>query len=352
MSFLISAWTVGLILAMLSLSAYVSYKVFRFPDITVDGTFTLGAAASLSLMVYANKLPAEYAFLKPIITNPIGATVVATLAGALAGAVTGVLHAYFKLEGLLAGILVMTGLYSINLLVMGNKSTVFTPSDGSVQTLMQYAHKFGKLFGFEGADQKLEWSVGGWSWTVSSQDVSVLLTVAAITVALGVALFLFFKTNLGTAMRATGDNPQMIRALGVNTGGMVILGLAMSNGLAALSGALFAQLGQNGNADAQMGVGMVVTGLASVILGEALIGSAGVGLGIIGAIAGSVLFRLMIAIALLCNLDQNYLKLVTAVFVFAALVLPGYMPQIKSWWGRKFGVSQRAQDAKENAAHA
>ncbi len=349
MSFLVNAWIVGLILAMLSLSAYVSFKVFRFPDITVDGTFTLGAAASLSLMVNAGKLPAEYAFLKPIITDPVGATLVATLAGALAGATTGLLHAYFKLEGLLAGILVMTGLYSINLLVMGNKSTVFTPSDGSVKTLMHYATKYGEWLGVGGAEDKV--NIG--QWTVSSQDVSVLLTVATIAVALGVGLFWFFKTNLGTAMRATGDNPQMIRALGVNTGGMVILGLAMSNGLAALSGALFAQLGQSGNADAQMGVGMVVTGLASVILGEALIGAGGVGLGLIGAIAGSMLFRLMIAIALLCNLDQNYLKLVTAVFVFVALVGPGMWPQVKAWYGRKFGAGRgAARNAKEKAAHA
>jgi putative tryptophan/tyrosine transport system permease protein len=350
MSFLVSAWTVGLILAMLSLSAYVSYKVFRFPDITVDGTFTLGAAVSLSLLVNAGKLPAEYAFLKPIVTNPIGATLAATLAGALAGATTGLLHAYFKLEGLLAGILVMTGLYSINLLVMGNKSTVFTPSDGSVKTLMHYAHSYGEFLGLGKPEEKIEF-FGRWS--VTSQDLGVLAAVATIATVLGFGMYLFFKTNIGTAMRATGDNPQMIRALGVNTGGMVILGLAMSNGLAALSGALFAQLGQNGNADAQMGVGMVVTGLASVILGEALIGSAGVGLGLLGAIAGSVLFRLMIAIALLCNLDQNYLKLVTAVFVFAALVLPGMWPQIKAWYGRKFGVGRgAAQNAREKAANA
>jgi putative ABC transport system permease protein len=327
MSFLIGAWTVGLILAVLSLSAYVSYKVFRFPDITVDGTFTLGAAASLSIMVNIDKvLPTHLAFLKPILVNPVGATIVATLAGALAGAITGLLHAYFKLEGLLAGILVMTGLYSINLVVMGNKSTVFTPSDGSVPTLVTYIHYVMEKFGFHP-----EQNVHFMNWTIPAQDIAILIAVASFVSLLGLVLYLFFKTNLGTAMRATGDNPQMIRALGVNTGGMVILGLAISNGLAALAGALFAQA-QNGTADAQMGVGMVVVGLASVILGEALVGSSRVGLAIIGAIAGSVLFRLMIGIALLCKLDQNYLKLVTAVFVFAALVLPGYGPQIKAWF--------------------
>ena len=133
-------------------------------------------------------------------------------------------------------------------------------------------------------------------------------------------LYWFFRTELGTAMRASGDNPQMIRALGVNVERYRILGLALSNGLVALSGALLAQY--QGFADAQMGIGMVVWGLASVIIGESLLGSRSLGLAIYGAVAGSVLFRLLVAIALRWGLNPNDLKLVTALFVFAALVLP------------------------------
>jgi putative ABC transport system permease protein len=133
-------------------------------------------------------------------------------------------------------------------------------------------------------------------------------------------LYFFVRTRLGVAMRATGDNQQMIRALGANVNGMIILGLAVSNGLVALSGALLAQY--QGFADVQMGIGMVVWGLASVIIGEALVGSQSIGLLIVGAIMGSVLFRLLIAIALRGGLNPNDLKLITALFVFAALVLP------------------------------
>jgi putative ABC transport system permease protein len=134
------------------------------------------------------------------------------------------------------------------------------------------------------------------------------------------ALFFFFRTNLGTAMRATGDNAQMIRAVGVDDGRMVILGLALANALVALSGALLAQY--QGFADVQMGIGMVVWGLASVIIGEALVGTRQLGFAITGAVMGSVLFRLLVAIALRWGLNPNDLKLITAGFVFLALILP------------------------------
>ena len=140
-------------------------------------------------------------------------------------------------------------------------------------------------------------------------------------------MFAFFRTQLGTAMRATGDNPQMIRALGANVERNIILGLALSNGFVALAGALLAQY--QGFADAQMGIGMVVWGLASVIIGEALTGTRSLGLTIVGTIMGSVLFRLLVAIALRWGLNPNDLKLITALFVFAALVLPGFLDRFK-----------------------
>ena len=158
---------------------------------------------------------------------------------------------------------------------------------------------------------------------MSVRDAAVLCAIIFAVVLTSTLLYLFLRTNLGIAMRATGDNVQMIRALGVNDSTMIVFGLAISNGLIALSGALLAQY--QGFADVGMGIGMVVWGLASVIIGEALVGSNQVGLTIIGAVMGSVLFRLMVAVALRWGLSPNDLKLITAVFVFFALIVPHFL---------------------------
>jgi putative ABC transport system permease protein len=158
-------------------------------------------------------------------------------------------------------------------------------------------------------------------WQVSVADVCAALLAAAVIAAAGALAFAFLRSNLGLAMCATGDNPDMIRALGVNVGWMTTLGLAISNALVAFSGALLAQY--QGFADVQMGIGMVVWGFASVIIGESLVGSRQVGWMIVGAVLGSILFRLLVAIALRWGLNPNDLKLITALFVFGALVLPG-----------------------------
>ena len=254
--------------------------------------------------------------------NPFTATLIAVLSGALAGALTGLLHTKFKIHGLLAGILVMTALYSVNLRVMGKSNLPLMTSDTSdkkIDTLATKAEELGNwLFGGE--------RVNVIGWDIPSSDMGMLVASAICIVIVALLLYLLFRTNLGTAMRATGDNAQMIRALGVNTGWMITLGLAISNGLISLSGALFAQY--QGFADVQMGIGMVVWGLASVILGQALVGHAGLGLTIVAAIIGSLLFRLMIAIALRLGLNPNDLKLVTAVFVFLALVGPGVLARV------------------------
>ena len=157
----------------------------------------------------------------------------------------------------------------------------------------------------------------------------MLVWALVLVIAIAILLFAFFRTNLGLAMQAAGDNAQMIRALGVNVDTMLVLGLALSNGLVALSGALLAQY--QGFADVQMGIGMVVWGLASIIIGEALVGVRQLGLLIAGGILGSVLFRLLVAIALRGGLNPNDLKLVTAVFVFAALVLPQLARRAAGW---------------------
>jgi putative ABC transport system permease protein len=234
--------------------------------------------------------------------------------------VTGILQTRFRINPLLAGILVMTALYSVNLRVMGRSNIPFL----GATTLSTYCERFGaSLFGTASVDL--------FGWTVAASDLTVFLLMALLVAAVAVSLWTFFHTDLGTAMRASGDNPQMVLALGGNVDRYRVFGLALSNGLVGLAGSLWAQY-QN-FADAQMGIGMVVWGLASVIIGEALTGAFGVGLAIVGAILGSVLFRELVAIALSFGLNPNDLKLVTAVFVFAALVLPDSLGRFSA--GRK-----------------
>jgi putative ABC transport system permease protein len=303
MTLLIGAWTIGLILSLLALGVFISFRIFDFPDITTEGSITTGAAIAATLLVHH--------------VDPVLATFAGFCGGLLAGAVTGILHTKFNIHGLLAGILVMTALYSVNLHIMGKSNVPLL----SAMTLSTYAEQIGTTV-LGGA-----MNLSLWGWEVSTRDAAVLVLSFLIIVLVGVVLYVFFRTNLGTAMRATGDNDQMIRALGVNVGNMIILGLALANGLIALAGALLAQY--QGFADAQMGIGMVVWGLASVIIGEALIGTQSLGLTIIGAVMGSVLFRLLVAIALRAGLDPNDLKLITAVFVFFALILPNLLSNLK-----------------------
>ena len=302
MALLIGALTIGLILSLLALGVFISFRIFEFPDITADGSITLGAALAAVLLVQG--------------VNPILATIAALLAGALAGTLTGVIHTRFGINKLLSGILVMTALYSVNLHVMG-KSNVPLLSERTLASLAERA-----AVRVRGASTDLD----VWGWSVSLRDASMLLVALLVVLAVAMLLYAFFKTNLGTAMQAAGDNPQMIRALGVNVDNMIVLGLALSNGLIAASGALLAQY--QGFADVQMGIGMVVWGLASIIIGEALVGVRQLGFIITGAIFGSVLFRLLVAIALRGGLNPNDLKLVTAAFVFAALILPGALHRI------------------------
>jgi putative ABC transport system permease protein len=265
----------------------------------VDGSIALGGATA------AASLSAGW--------DPWIATAVACLAGALAGTATGVLATKCRINGLLAGILVMTALYSVNLRVMG-KSNLPLMKEQTVITLAQ---------SFASADARWTFS----RWDVPVQDLCIVVMVSGLILLVAGAMYAFFKTNLGLAMRATGDNQDMIRALGIEVGWMTTFGLALSNGLVALAGALLVQY--QGFADVQMGIGMVVWGFASVIIGESLVGSRQVGYLLVGAVMGSILFRLLVAIALRWGLNPNDLKLVTALFVFAALVLPGTTATLK-----------------------
>lgn len=296
MTLLIGSWTIGLILALLALGVFISFRIFSFPDVTADGSLTLGAAVAAALIAQGY--------------SPWGATALAMVAGALAGGLTGLLHTRFQINGLLAGILVATALYSVNLHVMGRSNIPLLDARTVSSDLVSLTTRVTGLpdsFPILGRD-------------VRARDAVNLAASAALVVALGIALYVFLGTEIGTAMRATGDNPRMIRALGVDVGRSITIGLMLSNALVALSGAILAQY--QGFTDVQMGIGMIIWGLASVILGQALVNSRGIGLSIAGAILGSLLFRLMVALALRWGLDPNDLKLITATFVFAALVLP------------------------------
>ena len=288
MSLLVGAITIGLILALLALGIFISFKIFNFADITAEGSITLGASIAAALIVAG--------------VEPVTATIIAMFGGFVAGALTGIIHTKFNINGLLSGILVMTALYSINLHIMG-KSNLPLLSEDTIITKIEALN------------------------LMANKEMTILLSTLLIVSVFGIVLYLFLKTNLGTAMRATGNNPQMIRALGVNTNHMIILGLAIANALIALSGAILAQF--QGFADVQMGIGMLVWGLASVIIGEAVIGDKSIGSLIVGAVLGSLIFRLLVAIALRWGMNPNDLKLITAIFVFIALVLPGLSKKFK-----------------------
>jgi putative ABC transport system permease protein len=290
----------GLLLTLLALGVLISFRVLAFRDLTVDGSFTLGGAVAAILLVKG---------ISPLLASGAG-----FLAGMAAGAVTGLLHAKLKINGLLAGILVMTALYSVNLRVMGKSNLPLL----DVRTVFSSANPL--VASSENA------RVNFLGWDVAASELRMLPQVIAIIAVVSLLLFAFFKTNLGLALRATGDNAQMISAQGVNVGWMMILGLAVSNGLVALSGALLTQY--NGFADAQMGIGMVVWGFASVIIGESLVGTRQLGLLICGAAMGSILFRLLVAIALRWGLNPIDLKLVTALFVLCALVIPDLLARV------------------------
>ncbi len=313
MNLIIGAFTIGLILALLSLGMLISFRIIRFTDITVDGSITLGASLTAVLIMSG--------------WSPWLATLVAFLAGMMAGSITGILYTRFKIQEILAGILMMTALYSINLRIMGRSNIPLldtkTVSEIPENILLQASGGASKMF------------IAGWS--VSLIDLSVLLSSTLLCIAIAWLLYRFLLTHFGTAFRATGNNVQMVRAQGINNNKMIIFGLALSNGLVALSGSLLAQY--QGFADVQMGIGMMVWGLASIIIGEALVGKASIGTTIVGAVLGTILFRLLIAIALRWGLNPNDLKLVTALFVFAALVAPQIF---KSFHKKLFKTSRHA----------
>jgi putative ABC transport system permease protein len=280
---LVGAATIGLILAPVVLGVFISYRLYRWLDLTVDGSFGLGAAVVAALLVRD--------------VSPVIATAAGTLAGATAGALTGVLHTRLQVTVLLAGVLMSTALYSVILFIMGSGNLSLASAD----SLVAQAQRAGERMGL-------------------SADFGVLLAMALVAAALGMGLALFLGTDLGLAMRASGSNPQMAKSVGIDVDGMVVLGLAVSNGLVALAGALFAQY--SGFSNIQMGIGAIVTGVAALLVGETLVRGRSLGRCVAAAIAGAVIYRLAVAGALRAGLNPNALKLVTALLVLAVLVVP------------------------------
>ncbi|HEU5303256.1 MAG TPA: hypothetical protein VFU40_01320 [Gemmatimonadales bacterium] len=296
MNLLIGAATIGLILALLSLGIFISYRIYHVLDLTADGSFGLGAAVVAALLVRE--------------IHPLPATAIGAMAGVMAGAITGILHTRFLVSALLAGVLTSTALYSVSLFVMGSGNLSLT----SAESLVTMAERLGQnLLG-------LPPSLTLFDTTVSGGSVATLVFMALLAVGLALALAAFLATDLGLAMRSAGDNPQMAKALSIEVDRMVVLGLGLSNGLIALAGALFAKY--EGFANIQMGIGTLVAGLAYLMVGEALLGRRSMWRWIAGAVAGTVVFRLLVAAAVRAGLNPNALKLVTSLFVLAVLVLP------------------------------
>ena len=285
----------GLLWAIMALGVFLTFRVLDIADLSVEGTFPLGAAVAATLIDAGHSV--WFAML------------IALIAGCIGGTVTALLTTKLKIPALLSGILTMIGLYSVNLMIMGKANVPLLRAE-TVFTLTE------NLFGV-------------------SSVVATLIVGLVATVIVGAIMYWFFGTVLGTAIRATGCNPQMARAQGINTNVMVILGLLISNGLVALSGALVAQ--SNGFADVGMGTGPTVIGLASVIIGEVLFGTRSFKNWLISVVLGSVVYRAVNAIVLELGMPPNDLKLFTAVLVAIALSLP----LIKN----KFAIMKRSEEA-------
>ena len=269
MEIIINAIEQGLLFALVAIGVYITYKILDFPDLSVDGTFPLGAAISAALLVKG--------------VNPWITILVATIGGAIAGSITGFLHVKLKISNLMSGILVMIGLYSINLRIMGKANT----------PLFSTNHIF------------------------KNTSINSIFIILAIVIVVKALLDLFLKTKAGFLLVAVGDNEQVVSALGINKNIIKVIGLMISNGLVALAGALTAQ--HQGFADVIMGQGTVVMGLAAVIIGVSIFGKISFVKATTLSILGAIIYKLVVAIALWMRLNPNDLKLMTAIIVVIAL---------------------------------
>lgn len=278
MELVLSTVAQGLLWAVLAIGLFITFRILDIADLSIEGTYPLGGAIAVMTITGGG--------------SPLLAVIFAFFGGCIAGAVTGFLQTKLKIPALLAGILTMIGLYSINLRIMGRATTSILGEE----TVYSF---------FENNMSK----------------VSATLIVGLLaTLVVWFFCYIFFGTELGAAIRATGDNPQMIRAQGINTDVTIMLGLIISNGFVGVTGALLSQ--SNGYADVNMGTGVLVTGLASIIIGEVLFGTRSFKNWLISVVLGSIVYRAVVAFVLWLGMNPNDLKLLTAVIVAVALALP------------------------------
>lgn len=306
------AISLGILWSVMALGVYITFKILDIPDMTVDGSFALGGCVTAMLISGG--------------MHPLASIAIATLLGMAAGLVTGILHAKLKIPAILAGILTMLSLYSINLRLLSGKSNVALPALGQtkVDTIIDLVQ------GLTG---------------LSTRYTNILFGVV-MTALLVCLLYWFFGTEIGSALRATGNNADMVRALGVSTDTMKILGLIIANGLVALSGSIVAQSQRYG--DVGMGTGTIVIGLASIIIGEVIFGkNPSFWLKMLSVVTGSILYRIVIAVVLRMGMNPNDLKLLTAVIVCIALSFPTISQMVKSRLKRR---RNRLDASKKEAA--
>lgn len=287
-----STLELGLIYALVSLGVYLTFRTINFPDLTVDGTFPLGAAVTATMLTNGH--------------SPLVTTIVSVFAGFIAGAVTGILNVKLKIMGLLAGILTMTALYSVNMRIMGRPNIALL-------------------------DQN----------TIFQDFVPEILVILIIVLIIYFLINYFLRSEYGLGLRATGINPVVSRSYGVNIGLTTIFTLALSNSLVALAGSLFAQL--QGFADVSLGTGTIIIGLASVMIGEAIFKGHKIGYALIGCFIGSILYRIAIAFALnsqILGLQPSDLNLITAGLVTVAIVIPQFKNFTVHFKQKKFRVKK------------
>jgi putative tryptophan/tyrosine transport system permease protein len=278
----------GFLFGFLGLGVLITFRFFRFPDLTAEGSYPLGGATAAALLVAG--------------FDPFSATLLAVLAGAAAGLVTALIHTKLRINNIIAGIVVMTALYTVNLRIMGRANTPLLTTPTVFSDIVAALN-----------------AIGVPAVESAPTNIAILLVVV---VAAGVLLSAFFRTDLGLAVRATGENEAMIRSLGVDTDRTKLVGLALSNGFIALSGALVAQ--NHGFADIGMGIGILVTGAAAVLIGEAIFGDRTIGWWITAALVGVVIYRLLVALALRIGLQPIDLRMITAALLLMALALPRF----------------------------
>lgn len=306
---MITAIELGLIYAIVALGVYLTFRVLNFPDLTVDGSFTTGAGTAGVLIVNG--------------INPFLATALAFVVGTIAGLITGLLHTKGNINGLLAGILTMIGLYSINLRIMGAANVPLLREDTLFTLLYDYVDR----------------------------GVLSIVLLAVVAILFKLVIDWYLHTDTGLALQATGDNEQMIKSFAVSTDRQKIYGLMISNGLMGVAGALVAQY--QGFVDIQMGIGLILVGLASVIVGQAIFGNGVVFQATLAVVLGAVLYRLAIQFALNAGLNPNDMKLLSALLVIAALLLPQWSGFRKiAKWRHGLGIGGGAATLTADGAEA